>query len=491
MITDAQYAKWLVDPTAIRITLIELGVNSSGTEITRYLATDGYVTSAADTPANTSYSPCVSVGIKVTEVLPISGSARISFGDVEILNLAGERDSWFKDIWVNRPLKAWIGDPRWARSDFRMIFNGIALDISASKRDRLNIKILDKLQLLNTAISDTKLGGTTPNKDQVLPLTFGEVHNISPLLTNPATLEFQVHNGPIEGTFEVRDNGVPVTATLNNATGKFTLAVNPAGQITASVQGDKPAGVYYNTISQIIQRLALGYGKIATRLTVADLDTTNLAAFDSAHPQPIGLYADARANLYQTMQQLADSVGAQVVMSRLGLLQILQINLPAIGTPISIPISQQIDRTIEVVSRTVVYAAQKVGYCKNWTLQPGLQTNIPAQHKDLYGTEYLSVTATDTTVQSNYKLTLEPIQQDTLLMVGTDATTESNRRLSLYKVTRTIYRFEMTAAGLLLVLGQAVTLYSNRFGLSAGVLGQVIALTPDWQTGHVIVEVII
>ena len=491
MVTDAQYAAWLVDPTANRITLIELGVNSNGSEIIRYISTDGYATSATDTPANTSYSPCVTVGIKVTEALPISGTARFSVADIEVVNVAGERDSWFKDVWVNRSAKAWIGDPRWARSDFRLVFNGLVNDIDSRKRDRINIRLRDKLQQLNTPISDVKLGGTTPNKDQVLPLTFGEVHNLSPLLTNPATLEFQVHNGIVESIFEVRDNGVPVTAKINNTMGKFTLNQTPAGQITASVQGDKPAGVYYNTIAKIIQRLATGYGKSTTRLTNADIDLTNFNAFDAAHPQPIGLYADARANLFQTMQQLADSVGAQVVMSRLGLLQILQINLPPTDTPSVIKQSQQLDRTIEISNRTAVFAASKIGYCKNWTIQPGLQTIIPAQHKDLYNTEYLTSTATDTTVQANYKLTLEPVQENTLLMVGADATAESNRRLNLYKVTRTTYRFEMTAAGLLLVLGQAVTLYSNRFGLSAGVLGQIIALTPDWQTGHVIVEVIV
>ena len=491
MVTDAQYAAWLVDPTAIRITLVELGVNSGGVEITRYLSTDGYTTSATDTPANTSYSPCVTVGIKVTEALPISGSARFSIADIELLNLAGERDSWFSDVWVNRSAKAWIGDPRWARSDFRLVFSGLINDIDSRKRDRINIRLRDKLQQLNTPISDVKLGGTTPNKDQVLPLAFGELHNVSPLLTNPVTLEYQVHNGPVESIFEVRDNGVPVTATINNATGKFTLAKTPAGQITVSMQGDKLAGIYYNTIAKIIQRLATGYGKTTTRLTNADIDLTNFNAFDAAHPQPIGFYADARANLFQSMQQLADSVGAQVVMSRLGLLQLQQINLPPVGTPTIIKQSQQLDRTIEISNRTAVYAAVKLGYCKNWTMQPGLQTIIPAQHKDLYNTEYLTFTATDTTVQANYKLTLEPVQQNGLLMVGSDAAIEAARQLNIYKVTRTSYHFEMIAVGLLLVLGQTVTLYSNRFGLSAGVSGQVVALTPDWQTGHVIVEVIV
>lgn len=490
-ISDAQYAAWLVDPTAIRVTLVEVVVNSGGSEITRYLATEGYVTSATDTPANKSYSPIVSTGIKVTESIPIGGGAQLTAGDIEIWNEGGERDSWFSDIWANRPVKAYIGDVRWARSDFRVIFNGIVADIGSKSRDKINLALRDKLQQLNTPVSDAKLLGTTPNKDQVLPLVFGEVHNLSPLLTNPSTLEYQVHNGPVETIFEVRDNGVPVNVTTYNATGKFNLLANPAGAITVSVQGDKPAATYYNTVSQNVQRIVTGYGKVSQRFTSADLDTANLATFDAANQQPIGIYLDGRTNVLQAIQSLADSVGAQVIMSRTGLLRLIKIALPAVGTPTTIKLSAQMDRTLQIANRTNVVAAVKIGYCRNYTIQNGLVTSIPAQHKDLFETEWLTATQSDTAVQSTYKLDLEPVQQDTNLMVGTDAINEATRRLNLYKVTRTTYKFEGTAAMLLLELGQAVTLYSSRFGLSAGVLGMVTSLTPDWQTGHVTVEVLI
>lgn len=491
MITDAQYAAWLVDPTAIRTTLFEANVNSSGSEMTRFFATDGYVSGASDAPANQSYSPIAIGGVKITENIPIAGGARLSVGDIEIANLAGERDSWLNDIWSSRSIKAYIGDIRWARSDFRMIFNGIISDINSRSRDRLNLVVRDKMQRLNTPVTEAKLGGSTPNKDQLIPLCFGECHNVTPLLTNPATLEYQVHNGPVENIFEVRDNGQPVNCTVYNATGKFNLLAAPAGQITASVQGYKPATTYYNTISQLVQQIATNYGKASDRFSAGDLDSTNLAAFDTAHPQPVGLYLNQRMNVLQALQALADSVGAQVVMSRTGLLQLVQIALPAVGTPTSIKSSQQVDRTISVVNRTEVVAAVKLGYCKNNTVQLSLLTAIPAQHKDLFAQEYLTVTQTDTTVQSTYNLNVEPIQINTLLMVGSDAQTEATRRLNLYKVPRTTYRLEATAGALLLTLGQAVTLYSNRFGLSAGVLGMVTALTPNWQNGHVTVEVMI
>lgn len=489
--TDAQYQDWLDNPNSIRTVLVEVVANVAGTDTTRYLATQAFNTGASDTPANQTYIPVISGGVKFTEQLTTTNSGSISVGEVQVDNSSGAYDSWLQDIWVNRPIKAYIGDPRWIRSDFRLIFNGIVSDIDSKTRDKLNLSIRDKLQRLNTPVIDTKLGGTTPNKDSVLPLVFGEVHNITPLLTNPATLEYQVHNGIVENIFEVRDNGIPVSATVTNSTGKFILPASPVGTVTASAQGDKPAGVYYNTISQLIQRIVTGYGKVSDRFTSSDLDTANLAAFDTAHPQAVGEYLDARTNVLAVCQELAASVGAQIVMSRSGLLRLIAITLPAVGTPVNIYPYHIVERTLQISGRTPVVASVKVGFCRNYTVQAGLQTNIPAQHKDLYALDWLTTTSVDTTVESVYHLNEEPVQQNTQLLTYADSQAESDRRLALYKVTRTTYKFEATASMLTLELGQAVNLFNPRFGLATGKLGQVVSLAPDWMTGRVVVEVMI
>lgn len=489
--TDAQFQSWLNSSTAIRIVLIEAMANVDGTETTRYLATGAYNTSASDTPANTNYLPLVTGGISFEEKLSIETTgASLSVGDIEIDNSGGARDSWLSDVWVNRQVQAFIGDPRWVRSDFRMIFNGVAADIDSKNRVTLNIKLRDKLQRLNTPVSDTKLGGTTPNKDAIIPSVFGEVHNVTPLLTNPATLEYQVHGGAVENIFEVRDNGKPVTATVTNSTGKFTLAASPAGAVTASVQGDKPS-TYYNTISQLIQRIVTGYGQSVNRFVSGDLDAANLSAFDTAHTQVVGIYLGDRTNVLVACQELANSVGAQISMSRAGLLRLIQVTLPPSGTPTPIGAAQMLEHTIAVVGRTEVVSAVKLGFCKNYTVQAGLQTSIPAQHKDLFATEYITVTSTDSTTQTTYRLNVEPPQQNTLLSTSTDAQAEADRRLLNWKVTRTTYRFEGTASLLTLALGDPVTLTSARFGLSAGKLGMVTSLKPNWLNGRITVEVTI
>jgi hypothetical protein len=488
--TDDQFVAWLKHPAALRVVLIEAVAQVAGVETTLYLATRPYNTAPDDVPANTHYRPIAQVGVLFTEQLSLDGDGALSAGDVEIDNVTGERDAWTSYVWTNRPVKAWIGDARWARADFRMIFNGIVADIAPRGADKLALRLRDKLQRLNTPITEAKLGGATQNADALLPVAFGEVHNVSPLLVDPATLTYQVHAGPVEGIFEVRDNGVPVSVSVDNATGTFKLNQASVGAITASVQGDKP-GTYASTVAQLVQRLATGYGKASDRFTAADLDAANLAAFDAAHPQPVGLYAPDRTNILTACQDLAGSVGAQVVMSRLGQLRLIQVALPAPGPAFVVKPQHIVEGTLAPTARTDVVGAVKLGFDKNWTVQEGLVTNIPEEHKALFATEWLTSTQSDAAVLATYRLDAEPVQLDTMLLRRVDADAEGGRRLGLWKAPRTIYEFEGLPELLQLELGQAVTLQHPRYGMRDGVGGMVISLAPDWSTGRVKVGVLV
>ena len=114
--TDAAFAAWLASSTAIRLTLVEVVVNVGGTDTTRYLSTGPYTTGAADSPANLAYLPVVASGIRYTERISLTNDASLAAGDIEIRNLDGSRDSWLGDVWANRQIQAFIGDPRWQRA---------------------------------------------------------------------------------------------------------------------------------------------------------------------------------------------------------------------------------------------------------------------------------------------------------------------------------------------------------------------------------------
>jgi lysophospholipase L1-like esterase/chitodextrinase len=485
---------WLNNQTALRCILAEVTANVSGTETTFYLSSKGYVSRSGDTPANTVYFPAIAGGVNVVEEITLDGTASMAYGDLELYNVAGERDGWLDYVWSNRSIKVYIGDLSWPRADFQLIFDGVIADIDSKSRDRVNLKIRDKLERLNSPVSDVKLGGTTPNADNVLPLIFGEVFNVTPLLTNPATLEYQVHSGRIAGIIEVRDNGVPITSyTPSLETGKFNLTAAPAGVITVSAQGYATTNIgaeYFNTVAELIQIIALNYGKASTRFLSADLDLSNLVAFEGANKQPVGVYINARENVINVIQQMAASVGAVAVMSRLGKLQLLKITFPPTGTPTAITNADIVQDSLRIISRVNVTSSVKLGYCKNWTTQTGLQTGIPEAHKDLLSNEFLTITRTNNLVSTLYKLDAEPIQRDTLLLATADASAEADRHMDIFKTPRTVFGFELFSQGLFLNLGDAVTLTHPRFNLSAGKTGTVIKLQPDWMTSRVYVEAI-
>lgn len=476
MISDAEFAAWLEDSGAQRVMLFEVGVKTGGADVTRYLSTRSYIGSAA-----TPYEAVVAGGLKVTESISMDGQASLSAGDIEIYNGDGSRDAWLDDIWANQPVSAFVGDVRWGRADFRQVFSGVIIDIACKSRDRLALRLTNKLERLNTPVTDVKIGGNATNPDALVPVLLGECSNITPVQTNPNTLEYAFGDGANEGIIEVRTDGKPRAAvTVSAGTGRFVFneAVGP-GMVTCSAQGTKYNGAYVSTVGQLVQYLVTQRGKTSTRFTAADLDTAQLAAFEQANSQPVGLYLTDRTNVLVACQQLASSVGAQLVPSMAGKLRLIQFAIPTSAT-VEIRPSQQLDRSITIVNRTEVAAAVKVGYCRNWTVQPSLQTSLPDAHKNLYAQEWLSVTATDATVQAAYKLDAEPTQVDTCLLRKADAQAEASRRLELVKVPRTTYRFEATPAQLLTELGQAVRLFSGRFGLMAGKVGLVTSRTVDW-----------
>lgn len=481
--TDAEYRAWLVRG-GLRAALIEID-----TDTPRYLSTVPYTTLPADTPANLIYLPAVARGFAFNERLSLDGNPSISAGDIEIHNEDGSLDAWLDDVWVNRAIRVYIGDVTWPRADFRLEFSGVVADLASSSADRLNIVLRNKLERLNTPVAEEVLGGTTPNKDRLLPNMLGECHNVEALLIDPANHEYQVHSGAMERVIEVRDSGVPLSdATVTLSAGKFKLGATPAGAITVSAQGRTPYG---NTVAALVEALATEYGTPTERLTAEDLDAASLAAFDAAHQQPVGLWLPDRANVLQCCQQLAASLGAQVVMSRQGLLRLVKVALPGAGVTVSIGPDDYEARSLSIKQRTEVVAGVKLGYCRNWMVQTSLDTGIPPEHKDMFAQEWLTVTARDPVVASAYRLYAEPPQADTLLLRGADAQAEADRRLALWSVPRTVYSVRGYAQLLTLELGQPITLTAPRWGLEAGQQGIVIGLQRDWIAGRCAVEVLI
>lgn len=499
MTTQAQLEAWMRQGDRLPVLLVEVSVRVAGVETTRYLTDKAYSTGAADVPANTAYLPIVAGGIALSEKMALDGFdgpanggvASLSTSAFTLENKDGSLDGWLADLWANRPVRVYLGDARWARADFYRIFDGIVADLDVSGRETLMLRMTDKLQRLNAPMSEVKVGGTGENKDALIPQVLGECHNVGPLLVDAAQHQYALNPFTCERIIEARDNGAPISITPQLANAQFRLNQSPVGQITASVQGDRQGNVYAKDAAGLVQRLATLFGKASERFTAADLDAANLAAFAAANPQTIGLFVKDRMNVLEACRQVAASVGAQVVMSRDGRLRLVKLALPPPGAPRAISEADYEQFSLEPKARSTVRAGVKLGFCRNWTVQTNLQTGVPEAHKTLFGQEWLTASATDATVATNYRLHSDPEQEDTLLQARADAQAEADRRLALWKVPRHVYRMRCFVDFMTLELGQAVTLYNSRHGLTGGKTGMVVGLEPDWIAARVNVEVLI
>lgn len=529
---------WLENQGAIRGVLVEAFVSISGAADTPvYLSNIGFMTS----DSNISFNPVIANNVAISESISVDGQVSMSFGDIELHNPIGDLDIWLDStyVWVNKPIKVYVGDPNWTVSNlaalqggtiFKKVFDGVIEDIDSRSRTSLNIKVRDKLERLNNPITETVLGTTgtwsagQTNKEAIVPLVFGEVFNFEPLLEDPALLRYRINQGAAELLIEVRDNGAPLythngsSITRNSnpvmavdlTTSRIALTHPLAGTITISMQGVKNSinlttgalvtGTYANNIANLIALIVTQYGssESGVRFAAGDLDLPNLAAFQTANPQPVGIVITDKANTLEVCQQLARSIGAQVHMSPEGKLGLVRLGVPTtIGVTFTDPITDAdiLHHTLEVTMRVPVIAATTIEYNRNYTTQDDLLTLIPTEHKKLFADETTDpAKIVDTSVKSTYKLSDTTEPQESLLIVKSDATAEATRRNNYFKVPRTVYKFTGTSKLLSLVLGQSITVIHSRFNLynaGAGRVGQVISLNSNWAKSTVDVEVII
>ena len=242
-ITDAQYLDWLDDDNQQRVLLVEAKYYS-GSEQTEYMATRGYITESGDTPASTDFDEIIRAVPNFRRSMneAFNGKTKQSFGDIVIDNSGGVRDDWLERSWNGRDLIMKLGDPSWDFTDFRTIMSGSIAEITASSLDTLILKIRDKGVFLEKQLQET-LFTTGPSNDKPLPVCYGEVYNIGPILEDGATHKYKMADGTISAISTVYDQGVSVATTDTLSTASFTLAAQPAGKITADILGLEIASI--------------------------------------------------------------------------------------------------------------------------------------------------------------------------------------------------------------------------------------------------------
>lgn len=499
MTTKQEIISWLKTSTTKKVVLVEItGVlNDSGNSVgTLYFSNKPFGTTSTDTPANTIYTSCIVGGVTFSENIDLDGQATIGFGDIELDNTNGIRDSLLNWVWTNKSVTIQIGDASWSKSQFYTIFSGYISDVDSKSRNSINLILVDKLQVLNTAVIETTVESINPNaanKDELLPVCLGECFNVSPvlLLTAPNYV-YQVNNTAIQEILEVRDIGgiVPINTDLSN--GRFSLQRSPVGEITASIQGAKYGSppTYYNKIGKIIQNLLLNYGK---KISATNINTQSFDNFDTTTDASVGIYLQNRENVLDICQKLASSVGGTLVTGLDGKFKLVQVNADYTGNEAwSVSPSDMEERSFTISEKLSVQGAIKLNYCKNWTVQTtGLAQGLKPEVAALFGKDYHSTTQLDVAVLNRYAQSTEPVAKDTYLLTTAKAASEASRLLNIYKTPRFIYTAVYYSHMLLCELGDIIKVTYPRFGLANGKYGTIVQINRDWLNGKVSIGILI
>lgn len=494
MKTVSEISAWLALPEANKCILVDI----TEIYIDQNTTTSLYFSSNSYTSNGIVYLPIVDGGLNFSENLSITGSISVNFGTIDLVNTGGIYDIYLTYIWKRRPIKIYLGDQTWTKSDFILIFEGLVEDISANNENILSIALFDRLQKLNDTLSSATLKDTAYSQntlDTVLPITLGEVFNVQPLLVDNGSSEFtgaryMAHNGAIEDIIEVRDNGVPINATKNLSTGTFVLTNKPTGTITCSVQGATP---YTNTVSGIITYIVKNYGSTFNRLTDSDIDFS-----DFTNSSKVGVYYSDRVNMLEACAQLANSVGSCLTYSTIsiandqvssGKLKLVEFKTPSGNPKYTLTDNEMVEGSLFITEIFPPKPSIKLAYCKNYTVQQTVAAAVnPASDFDK---EYLYIAVYNPTKQTVYRDSGSVQEEVSYLIITSEAATEATKRLTYWQDQRIVITAKYIPKLIFVQLGDIVEIKSNRFNLSEGKLGIVYSINRDWITGYVDIGVLV
>jgi hypothetical protein len=203
-ISDAQFAQWLKDAGDRRVLLAEIDFvyqvivdadTGTPTVGTVYLADYPYVTEPGDTPANRRYRDCIAALPGFSQSIDtetLGGQTSYRIGQLELYNADGQLDPMLNLVVDGRECRLYLGDPSWARADFRNVMTAIVQQISAPAQDRISVALRDRGLLLNASIIGATVGGVGPNAGRPLPIICGYCNNVEAVLIDSIYLTYGI-----------------------------------------------------------------------------------------------------------------------------------------------------------------------------------------------------------------------------------------------------------------------------------------------------------
>jgi len=443
----------------------------------------------------------------------IIGSFTSANGELDLSNTDGAYDFLIQGFAIDgRQITVKIGIEGDSYDSYYTVFSGTATDWVVQE-DVVKILLADNSYKLSATVQPNLYGGTggvdgtTDLLGKRKPRAFGYVNNVSPPLVIPASLVYQINDGPVSAVTAVYDRGSALTAGADfatvalllaatiaaghyatcNALGYFRLNSTPVGTITADVSGDNTGGIFTSTSSDIVQRI------VSTTGTIPVPDGLYLPSFASVlaqQPAPVGFWVapDDTNTIADVLAAIMGGIGGWAGFRRSGKLEI-GIFLSPFGVAPNASYDQvdviKIQRQALPTSLSPPPYRFRCAYQHNWTVQTDIAGSVGAARASFLAQADRYSESTNTAILIDH-----PIAQDTTPIASyflnqIDAQAESDRLLALYNSNAAIYRFSVGVQPFALDLGEVVKITYPRWDITLGRALRIVEMTDNAQSNTI------
>ncbi len=476
-----------------------------------YFSDKGYISGAAESPANTYWESRARVPLVVDRQMPVAPEAgrrlSVQFGTLDLLGGDGFFDTLTQTAAIDgRRIRVTVKETGAALSAAIPVFDGAGVSWALTA-DALRVALRDNGYLLEVPLHQNTYGGTggaDGNADiagQVKPLLYGKCLNVTPRSIDPTNRVYQVHDGRILAVDAVYDQGASLPrfgdfadyATLTAASipsgqygtclalGLLRLGATPAGLVTCDVRGGFNAATVYLDRSGAI---ALHFIKTFGNMPSDKLEEGGFTTLDGLAPYEVGWYWDKPLTIAAAVSEVMAGVSAAWGPARDGRVTAWRLDEPDTG---GLRLG-----TVEIINLERLAPPpgifppswrRRVAYQWNWTVQRGedLAGAVTLARRQFLADQFRVAAFAQSSVRSKFLLATDPPTLAARFLEQTAAASEAERLQNLFGVERQLYVARVKFIGHLVEINATVRIEWPRYGLDNGKQMRVAGIREDCQ----------
>lgn len=317
------------------------------------------------------------------------------------------------------------------------------------------------------------------------PLTYGNPKNIQPVLIDEASYLYQFHDdqyGAVQAVDTQYVNGaVVVTGTANLTYGTIRFSSKPNNTPTLDVRGKKISGTYSDLPGDVAKDILTVFGGVSA----GSIYSTGFSQFNTDVPYGIGLYITDKTDIASALDAILTGLLSFWGNRRDGAWTVKRFQA-ASGSPVfSLTDVSILDASFAPYDG--VYYACTVRGDRNWTTSGSPDASITQDRKTWLADEYREQFSSTPAIQTAYPLAGAAGPHDSLLSSLTNCGYVAGWWVSLFGTQRLIATVKCKMQPLQAELGDVVSIATERYGMSAGVLGRIVSIQEVYGTEFYVV----